>query len=344
MPDTMAPADAQTRFAEVDGTRFAWREYGENQPDQVPLVLLHRFRAALDDWDPLLLDLLARERRVIAFDNRGVGESGGETPATLEQAADDAAAFMRAIGVGQADVLGWSMGGMTAPILGLRHPSLVRRMVLCGTLPAGGSPEVVPSPPAWGQVAGKPAYEDEDILFLFFTGSEASRAAGRASLARMARPGRPGSAVKTTPATMQAQLAAIIRFYKNEGGWFERLREVRQPALVANGDRDGAFPVIDSVVLARELPRSQLAIYAGPRARAQIPPPAPPPPPAQRGPRPFSHPTINASAFSSACKQLADVSRVAGPRWFGGRRSCYLVDGNRYRTCRRKGLSSDTKG
>jgi len=245
-------AEARTHFAEVDGTRFAWRAYGKQMGGQPPLVLLHRFRAAMDDWDPLLLERLAKDRQVIAFDNRGVGESGGETPGTLEQAADDAAAFLGAIGVAKADALGWSMGGMMAPILALRHPTLVRRLVLCGTLPAGGSPEVVPSPPEWGQVAGKPAYKDEDILFLFFTASEAIQSAGRASLARMSH---------STPATMQAQLAAIIRFYKNEGGWYERLRDVAQPALVGNGDRDGAFPVIDSVVLARELPHGQLAIY-----------------------------------------------------------------------------------
>ena len=262
MSDATTPSsEKRTRFADVSGTSFAWRGYGEARRGEPPLVLLHRFRAAMDDWDPLLLDLLAQKRRVIAFDNRGVGASGGETPATLEQAADDAAAFLEAVGVAQADVLGWSMGGMTAPILASRFPAVVRRIVLCGTLPAGGSPEVVPSGPEWSQRAGRPAYDDEDILYLFFTTSGASRAAGRASLARMTRSGLLGSAVKTTPATMQAQLAAIIRFYKNEGGWYERLRSIQQPALVANGDRDGAFPVVDSVVLARELPQSQLAIY-----------------------------------------------------------------------------------
>jgi pimeloyl-ACP methyl ester carboxylesterase len=60
---------------------------------------------------------------------------------------------------------------------------------------------------------------------------------------------------------MQAQLQAIIRFYKNEGGWYERLGEIVAPTLVANGDRDGAFPVIDSVVLAREIRKAELLIY-----------------------------------------------------------------------------------
>ena len=248
------------RSVELEGVHVAHRSYGDHDGG-VPLVLLHRFRATMDDWDPALIDALTAERRVIAFDSPGVGESGGETPATLEEAADIAALVVRTLGVGQADFLGWSMGGITAQILALRHPALVRRLVLAGTLPPGGSPEVVPSPPAWGQIAGKPEYEDEDILCLFFTESAASRTAGRASLDRLSRPGLPGSRVKTTPSTMQAQLQAIIRFYRNEGGWYERLGEIAAPTLVANGDQDGAFPVIDSVVLAREIPGAQLLIY-----------------------------------------------------------------------------------
>ena len=261
----MSPAAATSRSpaqrsVEVDGVRVVYRAYGDHH-EGVPLVLLHRFRATMDDWDPALIEALAAERMVVAFDSIGVGESGGATPPTLEEAADTAALVVRTLGIGRADFLGWSMGGMTAQILALRHPALVRRLVLAGTLPPGGSPEVVPSPPAWGQIAGKPDYEDEDLLRLFFTESAASRAAGQASLDRLSRPGLPGSRVKTTQATMQAQLQAIIRFYKNEGGWYERLREIAAPTLVANGDRDGAFPVIDSVVLAREIPGAGLLIY-----------------------------------------------------------------------------------
>jgi pimeloyl-ACP methyl ester carboxylesterase len=248
---------AHTEFVDTQNGRLAYRSIGAGPP----LVLLHRFRAALDDWDPLFLNTLAQGRCVITFDSAGVGASAGKVPDTLEGAASVAADFITALGIKTADILGWSMGGMTAQLLAVTRPEVVRRVVLAGTLPAGGCPEVVPSGPEWSQIAGKPEYDDEDILRLFFTDTEASRAAGLESLARMTTQGRAGSSVKTTPEVMQRQLGAIISFYKNEGDWYERLGEITAPVLVANGDLDGAFPAINSVVLAREIPGAQLAIY-----------------------------------------------------------------------------------
>jgi pimeloyl-ACP methyl ester carboxylesterase len=248
---------ARTEFLHTTAGRLAYRSIGTGPA----LVLLHRFRAAIDDWDPLFLDTLARGRRVIVFDSAGVGESAGEVPATLEGASEVAADFIAALGVESADVLGWSMGGMTAQLLAVTRPDIVRRVVLAGTLPAGGSPEVVPSGQEWSQIAGKADYADEDILRLFFTDTKASREAGLASLTRMTTAERTGSSVKTMPEVMQRQLGAIIGFYKNDGGWYERLEEITVPVFVANGDLDGAFPVIDSVVLARQIAGAQLAIY-----------------------------------------------------------------------------------
>jgi pimeloyl-ACP methyl ester carboxylesterase len=61
---------------------------------------------------------------------------------------------------------------------------------------------------------------------------------------------------------MAAQARAICRFADHEDGWYPRLHEIIAPTFVANGDRDGIFPAIDSAVLAREISRSRLAIYA----------------------------------------------------------------------------------
>jgi pimeloyl-ACP methyl ester carboxylesterase len=69
------------RVTAGNGIEYAYRESGEGD---VPLVLLQHFRGNLDNWDPALIDALAAERRVVAFDNAGVGATTGSTPSTVE--------------------------------------------------------------------------------------------------------------------------------------------------------------------------------------------------------------------------------------------------------------------
>ena len=78
----------------------------------VPVVFLHHFTAVLDDWDPRVLDGVAAQHHVIAFDNRGVGATGGKVPHTTSSRwAADAIAFIRALGYDQVDLFGFSLGG-----------------------------------------------------------------------------------------------------------------------------------------------------------------------------------------------------------------------------------------
>ncbi len=93
---------------------------------EVPLVLLQHFRGNLDNWDPALVDALAADRRVVAFDNTGVGASSGATPHTVAEMARDALAFLDALGFEQVDVLGFSLGSFMAQdiapeLLGRHH-------------------------------------------------------------------------------------------------------------------------------------------------------------------------------------------------------------------------------
>jgi len=88
-------ADAATKVvATTDGLDYAYRDVGSGT---VPLVLLQHFRGNLDNWDPALIDALASGRRIIAFDNTGVGGSKGVTPNTIGQMATDAIAFLDAM-------------------------------------------------------------------------------------------------------------------------------------------------------------------------------------------------------------------------------------------------------
>ena len=101
------------RISAVNGVDYAYRDTGSG-PGEVPLVLFQHFRGNLDNWDPALIDALAAGRRVVTFDNAGVGGSTGTTPDTIEQMARDALAFIAALEFNQADLLGFSIGSFVA--------------------------------------------------------------------------------------------------------------------------------------------------------------------------------------------------------------------------------------
>ncbi len=128
--------NAATKSTDVNGTKFVFREIGKK--GGVPVVLLHHLTAVLEDWDPRIVDGLAAQHHVIAFDNRGVGGSGGSTPKTVEEMAQDAVAFIGALGFGKVDLFGFSLGGFVAQVIAQQQPGLVRNIILAGTGPAGG--------------------------------------------------------------------------------------------------------------------------------------------------------------------------------------------------------------
>jgi pimeloyl-ACP methyl ester carboxylesterase len=126
---------APTQFVEANGIRFAYRRFGKT--GSLPIVMNIHFRGTMDHWDPVVTDGLAERREVILFDNAGVGASSGEVPATFPDMARDAIAFIKALGIGKADVLGYSIGGKIAQEIAVQAPDLVRKLVLVGTGPRG---------------------------------------------------------------------------------------------------------------------------------------------------------------------------------------------------------------
>src|SRR6201989_1670674 len=167
----------------ANGVGFAYRDTGGGE-GAVPLVLLQHFRGNLDSGDPALIDALARNRRVVTFDNAGVGGSTGTTPDTIEQMAHDAIAFLAAMEFGQADLLGFSIGSFVARQIALVRPAIVRRLVLASSAPQGAAGMHGWAPEVIGAV-GTPHTSPEAYLSVFFTGSDSSRHAGTEALRRM---------------------------------------------------------------------------------------------------------------------------------------------------------------
>jgi pimeloyl-ACP methyl ester carboxylesterase len=257
MTGSASHVTAPTQFVTANGIRYAYRRFGSGTG--APLVLLQHFRGGMDHWDPAVTDGLAANRPVVLFNNTGVASSGGQTPDTVEAQADDAVGFIRALGLAQADVLGFSVGGYVAQALALRHRELVRRLVLVGTKPrAGDDTDRHPDVNTVGTRHEIPTLED--FQFLFFAPSPTSQAAGKRFWER-----RHQRTIDTDPPTsgqtMQAQIKAIADWQQPHGEPFAELKTITQPTLVVNGNRDIMVPTINAYLLAQHIPNAQLIIY-----------------------------------------------------------------------------------
>jgi pimeloyl-ACP methyl ester carboxylesterase len=242
----------------ANGIDYAYRDTGGGQGD-VPLVLLQHFRGNLDNWDPALIDALAPARRVITFDNAGVGGSAGTTPNTVEQMAYDAIAFITAMDLGQVDLLGFSIGSFVAQQIALTRPAIVRRLVLASSAPQGAAGMHGWAPEVIGAV-GKPQTSPEEYIGVFFAPSPSSRKAGQESVQRQyARTQDRDTA--TTWATREAQYDAVCTWGIPNHALLQRLSCLRMPVFVANGDSDPMILPHYSYLLAGLIPQARVKIY-----------------------------------------------------------------------------------
>lgn len=246
----------QSNFIEARGTRYAYRTFGRE--GGVPLVLFVHFRGTMENWDPALLAPLAETRQVIVFDNRGIGETDGETPTTITEMAQDAVTFIRALGLEKVDLLGFSIGGMVAQEVALQEKTLIRKLILAGTAPEAG---VNPSPEIFERMNRHGGTQEDgvnDFMFFFYGPTETSRAAGMASLERIFGQKQ----FDSSDHVKEAQLQAVAKWAQpkpNED--YEWLQAIEHPALVTNGVKDVMVPTENSYLLAEKLPNAQLIIY-----------------------------------------------------------------------------------
>lgn len=252
---TSAWKRAPTKFVEVGGTKFAYRQLG---PDAgVPVIFLNHLAAELDRWDPRVVDGIAAKRRVIVFDNRGIGLSEGSTPTTVAAMARDAVAFIRALGYEQVDLFGFSLGGFVSQVIALEAPDLVRKIILAGTGPAGGEGiDKVTSLTVRDMIRAAVTFKHPEY-YLFFTESSNGRKSARAFLRRLKE--------RAANRDKGVSLGAFRNQLKAIHAWGVEapadLSRIRHPVLVANGDHDKMVPSNNSVDLARRLPNAELVLY-----------------------------------------------------------------------------------
>jgi pimeloyl-ACP methyl ester carboxylesterase len=249
--------DAQIqRITAGNGIEYAYRDLGAGE---VPLVLLQHFRGNLDNWDPALIDDLAAQRRVVTFDNVGVGGTTGVTPNTIHAMAYGAIAFIEAMGFRKADLLGFSIGSFVAQEIALIRPDVLRRVVLASSAPQGAAGMHGWAPEVIGAV-GEPEPNPQGYLDVFFAHTDSSRAAGQQAAGRIF--GRTTNQdAPTTWQTRQAQYDAVCTWGIPDHSLLQRVAAIELPVFVANGDSDPMILPRYSHLLAGLLPDARLKIY-----------------------------------------------------------------------------------
>jgi pimeloyl-ACP methyl ester carboxylesterase len=249
-------AASTRRVTAGNGIEYAYRDLGDSA---VPLVLGQHFRGNLDNWDPALIDALAAGRRVVAFDNVGVGATTGATPNTIEAMAHDAIAFIEALELERVDLLGFSIGSFVAQEIALIRPDLLRRVVLASSAPQGAAGMHGWAPEVIGAVGGREP-NPQGYLEVFFAPTATSREAGQAAAGRIF--GRTtGRDEPTSWQTRQAQYDAVCAWGIPNHALLERVAAIDLPVLVANGDSDPMILPRYSYLLAGLLPDARIKIY-----------------------------------------------------------------------------------
>jgi pimeloyl-ACP methyl ester carboxylesterase len=246
---------APTQHVQAAGTRFAYRRLG---PDTgVAAVLLNHWAANLDNYDPRIVEGLAADRPVYVINYRGIGMSAGKAPVTIKEMSSDMIAAIRALGLGRIDLIGFSLGGFVSQQILLDAPDLVRRAILAGTGPAGGTGIAQVGPVSWPLIfKGLATFRDPKI-FLFFTSSVNGRRAAKAFVARLKE--------RKNGRDKAVGLGPTLRQLKAVTAWGlqppQPLETIRLPVLVANGDHDIMVPSKNSTDMARRIPGARLVLY-----------------------------------------------------------------------------------
>jgi len=227
-----APVNFKSGYSEVNGIKMYYEIYGEGEP----LVLIHGAGSTIQSSFGRIIPQLAKDYTVIAVELQNHGRSGfRNVPETFEQDADDVAALLKNIGISNANFFGFSNGGHTAMVIGIRLPEIVNKLV----------------------VASAP-YKRNGFVPGFFDGLQ------QATLANMPQELKTAF-LKVNPDTARLQIMfdrdreRMIEFKD----WSdEQIKSITAPTLLINGDADVITPE-HAVEMYRLIPNCQLAIIPG---------------------------------------------------------------------------------
>lgn len=240
----------ETGLVTAGDIQITYREFGPFEAGgeaSEPLVLIMGYGGLMEMWPPVLIHHLARDRRVIVFDNRGMGFSGSsDAPYSIELFADDTLALLDGLDIEKASVLGWSMGAFIAQELALGHPRRVNRLILL-TASCGGEAAIWPDDAIWNSLTDLSGTLEERIQRML------TNLFPQAWLRQ-----NPDPSAYLPPITapiIDAHIQRQARTLRTWPGACDRLSTIPILTLIITGTEDRVIPPGNAHILTHALPR-----------------------------------------------------------------------------------------
>ena len=242
-------ADAPVIVANTSDGNVVYRVYGHGPP----LVLIMGYAGSMEVWDPHFVDALARNFRVVIFDNSAIGATTKLRKLSIDSMADQTSALIGALHLRSPDVLGWSMGSMIAQALAIRHPGQIHRLILCATYPGSGD-TIRPSQKDITALTGNDPVAAQ--LDLFPADQDVAAAAFSGSLAAY-----PASS-PVSPKIIASQASAILAWWGGSDTTGQRADRIHVPTLIADGAEDRIDNLANDREVAKQIPGSRLVAFS----------------------------------------------------------------------------------
>ena len=243
--------EVKTEKVKAGDIEVAYRVLGEGEP---PLLMIMGYSGTMDVWDPDALEALSEKYEVIIFDNRGMGETtAGTREFTIKQFAEDTAAFMDALGIEKANVLGWSMGTLIAQELVLDYPQKVGKLILYAADP-GGEQTIQPSEEVIQKMTDTSGTPEERAERLWETMVPEEWLKTHPEYLKEIFT---GTMEKVSPEAVGKQAEAIMTW----PGSYDRLPQIKSETLLVTGTEDVNAPTENSYIMVEQIPGSWLVNF-----------------------------------------------------------------------------------